>query len=58
VVANFAAGIAQKKLTAKEVVETMQATAGKLQSILRGLFSLDLSSSSCTCKQTLKEARM
>lgn len=58
VVTNFAAGIAAKQLTAKEVLETMKTTEGKLRSMLARLFSVDLRHSRCTCRQSLKEARL
>ncbi|MGE5300671.1 MAG: S-methyl-5'-thioadenosine phosphorylase [Acidobacteriota bacterium] len=58
VVTNAAAGIAAKELTAKEVLETMKATEGKVRLLLAQLFSLELRTSSCTCNQALKEARL
>jgi 5'-methylthioadenosine phosphorylase len=58
VITNFAAGITEKKLTTKEVMETMQSSAESVRMLLKALFSLDLESSSCGCRQTLKEARM
>jgi 5'-methylthioadenosine phosphorylase len=58
VITNFAAGIAAKKLTTKEVLASMHSSAESLRSVLKSLFSLGMESSSCGCKQTLKEARM
>ncbi len=56
VVTNAAAGIAEKKLTAKEVLETMRASEEKVRILLTRLFTMQLQTSSCTCGQALKEA--
>ncbi len=58
VITNFAAGIAAKKLTTKEVLACMQSSAESLRSVLKSVFSLGVRPSSCGCRQTLKEARM
>lgn len=58
VITNFAAGIAAKKLTTKEVLSTMHSSSESLRSVLQALFSLRMGPSSCRCKHTLKEARM
>jgi 5'-methylthioadenosine phosphorylase len=58
VVTNFAAGIAAKKLTAKEVLETMKTTEEKLRSLLGQLFLIDLRPTRCSCRQSLEDARL
>lgn len=57
-ITNFAAGIAQKKLTATEVVETIRASTEKLHSLLKELFISNFSEPLCSCRQTLKEAKI
>ncbi len=58
VITNFAAGIAEKKLSTKDVLACMQASAESLRAVLRSVLSLAVRPSSCGCKQTLKEARI
>lgn len=58
VVTNYAAGIAQSRLTTTEVIETMK-TANKLVgNLLSETFNLIPYERRCTCKDALKEARM
>ena len=58
IITNFAAGITGEKLTSVEVVETMQASSAKLKSLLSAFFSLQFLPPDCSCRQTLKEAKM
>ncbi|MEW6107914.1 MAG: S-methyl-5'-thioadenosine phosphorylase [Nitrospirota bacterium] len=58
VITNHAAGIKAEKLTAKEVVETMQASSGKLKSIFKAFFAQDFPERGCPCAQALKNAKI
>lgn len=58
IVTNYAAGIAGRKLTATEVIEKMQKTAGKLKRLLQAAFQLISSQRKCNCKQALREAKI
>jgi 5'-methylthioadenosine phosphorylase len=58
VITNYAAGISGEKLTAKEVVESMKAATEKLNKLLKAFFTMDFSSSVCSCGQALRDARM
>ena len=58
VITNFAAGIAGQKLTSTEVVETMRSAADGLKSLLAAFFSLDFQEPLCSCRHTLREAKM
>jgi 5'-methylthioinosine phosphorylase len=58
VVTNFAAGIAAKKLTTAEVVETMKASLDRLRLLLQAFFALTFPAPECGCANALKDARM
>jgi len=58
VVTNYAAGIAKKKLTTTEVIETMRGAAKRVGDLLRDTFNLIPSERRCACKDALEEARM
>lgn len=58
VVANYAAGIKKKKLTAKEVMEEMQMSTDKIKRLLKETFALIKEKSTCVCREALKEARL
>ena len=58
VVTNYAAGITAKKLTATEVVETMNKTSIFLKTLLKETFNLIPKERSCACKTALKDARL
>ncbi len=58
VITNFAAGIAAENLTTKEVLSSMQSSTESLRAVLKAFFSAAMKSSSCGCRQTLKEAKI
>jgi len=58
VVTNYAAGIAEKRLTTTEVVETMREAATRVGRLLLETFQLIPSEKGCPCRDALKEARM
>jgi 5'-methylthioadenosine phosphorylase len=58
VVTNFAAGIKKQKLTAAEVIDVMNEAMAGLRRLLREVLSLLPADRSCTCKDTLREARV
>lgn len=58
VVTNFAPGVREKKLTATEVVETMQKASGRLRTLLKETFRLVPSARKCSCKEALREAKV
>jgi len=58
VVTNVAAGIAEARLTATEVVDAMKASTEQIKTLLKALFSLSLSEPDCSCGSSLKNARM
>jgi 5'-methylthioadenosine phosphorylase len=58
VITNYAAGISGARLTATEVVEMMQSATEKIKLLLKTLLSLDFVEPVCSCRETLKEARM
>ncbi|MBS1111871.1 MAG: S-methyl-5-thioinosine phosphorylase, partial [Nitrospirae bacterium] len=58
VVANYAAGIKKKKLTTKEVIEAMGASAEKIKRLLKETFALIKAERACACREALKEARI
>jgi 5'-methylthioadenosine phosphorylase len=58
VITNFAAGIGKKKLTATEVVEAMRASREQLRPLLRELVTSDSPEPACSCRETLKEAKL
>lgn len=58
IVTNMAAGIAQGKLTAKEVEDMMKAMLPKLTSILRRTLEAIPQTRNCSCKNALKDCQM
>jgi 5'-methylthioadenosine phosphorylase len=58
VITNHAAGISDKRLTATEVIEAMESATGKIKLLLKTLFSLEFRDPVCSCKETLRDARM
>lgn len=58
IVTNFAAGITGEKLTSVEVVEMMRASSARLKSLLGVFFEREFPAPACSCRQTLKEAKM
>lgn len=58
VVANYAAGMSKKKLTATEVMEVMGASTEKIKRLLKEIFSLLPEQRTCPCKDALKDAKI
>lgn len=58
VITNYAAGIAEKKLSTTQVVEQMKVATETIASLLTGFFRRDVSASACACSQALKHAAM
>ncbi len=58
VVTNYAAGVVDKKLTVKEVLDKMRETSYKLNSLISRAISFIPEERSCPCKDVLKEARI
>ena len=58
VVTNHAAGLAEKKLTATEVIEVMGKTILRLKVLLKEAFGLIPPERRCACKDALKEAKI
>ncbi len=58
VITNFAAGMAARKLTTKEVLSSMRSSKEILRAVLTAFFSARTGPFTCGCKQTLKEARI
>jgi 5'-methylthioadenosine phosphorylase len=58
VVANYAAGINRKKLTTKEVMETIGASTEKLKRLLKETFDLFHGNGGCSCQEALSEAKI
>jgi len=58
VVTNYAAGITGKKLTATEVVDTMNKTTVLLKKLLAETLRLVPSARSCSCKEAMRNARV
>jgi 5'-methylthioadenosine phosphorylase len=58
VVTNYAAGITGKKLTATEVVDTMNNTAALLKKLLAETLKLVPSERGCSCKEAMRNARV
>ncbi len=58
VITNYAAGIAGKRLSAAEVVETMQGSSEKVSLLLKDFFALDFPEPACSCWKALKDARI
>lgn len=58
VVTNYAAGIREKKLTAAEVIDVMNKTAGKLKELLKAVLTMVPSERNCACKEALAKAKV
>ncbi|MBI5849081.1 MAG: S-methyl-5'-thioadenosine phosphorylase [Nitrospirae bacterium] len=58
VVTNVAAGIAEGRLSATEVVAAMKASLQQIRALLKAFFSLNPAPSACTCGGSLTNARM
>jgi 5'-methylthioadenosine phosphorylase len=58
VVTNTAAGIAEGMLTAKEVVDVMQAATEQIRMLLKAFFERYFIKHACTCGSALKNAHM
>lgn len=58
VITNYAAGIAEKKLTVTEVKEVMGKSIEKVKILLQEVFHLTPHERKCDCKEACKEARM
>jgi 5'-methylthioadenosine phosphorylase len=58
IVTNYAAGITDKKLTAKEVIEEMNNTAGQVRKLLKAALSSVPSHRGCACSEALREAKV
>ncbi len=58
VVANHAAGISRKKLTVAEVMKAMKTATEKIKLLLGEAFILVPEQRTCSCGETLKEARI
>jgi 5'-methylthioadenosine phosphorylase len=56
VVTNYAAGVREKSLRAKEVVEVMNATTQKIKGFLKEILSAIPQERTCTCRNVLSEA--
>jgi 5'-methylthioadenosine phosphorylase len=56
VVTNYAAGITAERLTATEVIETMNKTSILLKTLLKETFNLMPKERNCACKTALKDA--
>jgi len=56
IVTNYAAGIKEKGLRAKEVVEVMNATTLKLKGFLKEILCIIPQKITCACKNVLREA--
>jgi 5'-methylthioadenosine phosphorylase len=57
-ITNYAAGIADKKLTATEVVDSMRHSNGLIKKLLLALFPKIPETRSCSCKDALKDAAL
>lgn len=58
VVTNLAAGISTERLTAREVVEAMKISMGKIRSLLTGALDCVPAGRSCECSRALKDSRI
>jgi len=58
VVANYAAGITNKRLTTSEVIEVMTATAESLKELLKETILLIPDERGCLCGESLKDAKI
>ncbi|HXX57805.1 MAG TPA: S-methyl-5'-thioadenosine phosphorylase [Thermodesulfovibrionales bacterium] len=58
VVTNYAAGISEKRLTTREVVETMKVAMGRIRALVRGALEIMPENRACECAKALDDARM
>jgi len=58
IITNYAAGIKEKRLTAKEVIEIMHKTTGQLGELIKKALPLITMQRACACKEALKEAKV
>jgi 5'-methylthioadenosine phosphorylase len=58
IVTNYAAGIVDKKLTAKEVIEEMNKATGQTRKLLKAALSSIPSRRGCACHEALREAKV
>lgn len=58
VIANYAAGIRKKKLTAKEVIDEMGASAEKLRRLLHATLEIFGDPGKCSCQDALSQAKV
>jgi 5'-methylthioadenosine phosphorylase len=58
IITNYAAGIKEKRLTAKEVIEIMHKTTGQIGELIKEGLSLITMQRACACKEALKEAKV
>lgn len=58
VITNYAAGLAGRKLTAKEVLDEMEKSAGGLRTLLQAFFDLQFPERECPCAHALHDASM
>jgi 5'-methylthioadenosine phosphorylase len=58
VISNYAAGIKEKRLTVKEVLEVMARTAGQVREILSMVVKMIPDRRRCICGEALKEAKL
>jgi 5'-methylthioadenosine phosphorylase len=58
VITNYAAGIADKKLTTTEVLNEMERSSKELKALLRAFFDLQFAEPRCDCTRSLRDAKM
>ena len=58
IVTNYAAGITDNKLTATEVIDEMNKTAGQVRNLLKAALSFVPSRRGCACSEALREAKV
>lgn len=58
VITNRAAGMAGRKLTTKEVIDTMQSATERLMRLLAVFFGISFKGPSCLCSSSLEEAKL
>jgi 5'-methylthioinosine phosphorylase len=58
VITNYAAGLSGKRLTTAEVKEMMKSATAGIRAIIGALLSLDFPEPDCSCKGTIREAKM
>ncbi len=58
VITNYAAGLSGKRLSTSEVKEMMKSSTAGINVLLKALLSLDFREPGCSCKGTVREAKM